>query len=76
MLSLQFDPTLSLSLSRMRHADLVADVHQQHLIRQALDYAASRTRLPMPAARGGVSQRTGRVLSSLWRTMSFAAVRS
>jgi hypothetical protein len=75
MLSVQFDPTLSLSFIRMRHADLVAEVHQQHLIRQAMDYAASRRRLPMPAARGGVSRRTGRVLASVWRTMSFAAVR-
>src|ERR1700716_3231159 len=73
MLGTQFDPTLGLSLSRQRHADLIAEAHQQQLAQEALGYAPRRTQPPEQAARGRVaSRRTGRVLASLWRTMSFA----
>ena len=73
MLGMQFDPTLGLSLSRQRHADLIAEVHHQQLVQEALDYAPRRTQTLEQAARGRVaSRRTGLVLASLWRTMSFA----
>ena len=73
MLGMQFDPTLGLSLSRQRNADLIAEAHQQQLVQEALDYAPRRTQPPEQAARGRVaSRRTGLVLASLLRTMSFA----
>src|SRR5438132_13437902 len=73
MLGTQFDPTLGLSLSRQRHADLIAEAHQQQLVQEALDYAPRRTPQPEQAARGRVaSRRTGLVLATLLRTMSFA----
>ena len=73
MLGMQFDPTLGLSLSRQRYADLIAEAHQQQLVQEALDCAPRRTPRPEQAARGRVaSRRTGLVLASLLRTMSFA----
>ena len=73
MLGMQFDPTLGLSLSRQRHADLIAEAHQEQLVQEALNYAASGTQPPEQAARRrAASRRTGLALSSLLRTMSFA----
>jgi hypothetical protein len=76
MLGVQFDPTLSLALNRQRHADLIAEAQQQHRIEQALDAAAGRARPRVPATRPDLARRPGRVLTGLWRTLSFALVRS
>jgi hypothetical protein len=76
MLGVQFDPTLSLALNRQRRADLIAEAQQQHLIETALEAAAGGTRPRVPAARDDLARRPGRVLTSLWRAVSFVAVRS
>jgi hypothetical protein len=76
MLGVQFDPILSLALNRQRHADLIAEAQQQRRIQAALDAAAGRTRPRGSAARDGGARRPGRGLTSLWRALSFAAVRS
>lgn len=73
MLGLQFDPVLALSLTRQRHADLLAEVQQQEVVREAQRYAASHAQPPERAIRRrSASWRTGVVLASLWRTMSLA----
>ena len=74
MLGVQFDPTLGLSLNRQRHADLIAEAHQEQLVQEALYYAASRTQHPpeQAARRPAASRRPGLALASLLRTMSFA----
>src|SRR5438876_246581 len=66
------DPTLALSLSRQRHADLVAEAHQEQLVEEALDYAASRMQPREHTARGRDGSRRTAVLTGLWRTMGFA----
>jgi dihydroorotase len=76
MLGLQFDPVLALSLSRQRHADLLAEVQHEEVVRAARHYAASAAQPAQRAVRRRTaSRRTAMVLASLWRTMS-VAVRS
>lgn len=56
MLGSQSDPILVLSISQQRHADLIADVRHDRLVRAALRYAAARTLPPQEMTRGRLAR--------------------